>query len=68
MSQNRTRKPSPEDKAYVLDLIERLGTCSAARKLKLSRLAVLNVAHGGDCYQSTLAHVTACRLGAVTAA
>ena len=68
MSQNRTRKPSPEDQAYVRDLIDRFGTCCAARELELSRLAVLNVANGGDCYQSTLQHVTAIRLGSTSAA
>ena len=68
MSQNRTRKPSPEDQSYVRGLIERHGTCTAARKLQLSRLATLNVAQGGDCYASTLAHVTALRLGSVSAA
>ncbi len=65
---HRTRKPSAEDQAYVRDLVDRHGICGAARALKLSRLATLNVSLGGDCYQSTLAHVTERRLSAASVA
>jgi hypothetical protein len=65
---HRTRKPTSEDQAYVRSLVESVGICRAAQALKLSRLATLNVSLGGDCYASTLAHVTQCRLGAAVRA
>lgn len=60
----RTRKPSPEDRAFVRELVHRLGVHKAAEALKLSRLATLSVATGGDCYPSTLDQVTSCRVAA----
>ena len=61
MTTNRTRKPETADRIWVAELIERHGITEAAKRLGLSRLAVLNVAHGGDCYPSTLKHVRAMR-------
>lgn len=46
------------------ELVHRLGVHKAAEALKLSRLATLSVATGGDCYPSTLDQVTSCRVAA----
>ncbi|HEX2871667.1 MAG TPA: hypothetical protein VHP33_10430 [Polyangiaceae bacterium] len=54
---NRTRKPPTPDRVYVSELVERMGVVKAAQALGMSRLATLNIAHGGDCYPSTLARV-----------
>ena len=57
MASNRTRKPDPSDRAFVVGLVEQLGTIGAAKRLGLSRLATLNIATGGTCYASTLRRV-----------
>lgn len=58
-STNRTRKPDPTDRAFVAQLVERLGVVRAAKEIGLSRLAILNVVSGGDCYQPTLEAIAA---------
>lgn len=62
----KTRRPTAADRVFVADIVERLGISAAARELGLSRLATLNVAHGGDCYQCTLERVAHARLVAMS--
>jgi hypothetical protein len=62
MSHDKARHPDPSERDYVSALVDRHGLSRAARHLGLSRLATLNVAHGGVCYPSTLRQVNSVRL------
>jgi hypothetical protein len=66
MSQEKARHPDPDEQSFVAELIEKHGMVTAAKRLGLSRLATLNVAHGGNCYPSTLRQVNSVRLGSAS--
>lgn len=46
--------PDPALRAFVEGMIQRHGVLEAARRLKLSRLATVNLARGGRCQERTL--------------
>lgn len=55
-------RPNPVNVAYVRSLIERLGPVAAAKRLRLSRNAVVSYAGGFHCHVSTDTHITDARL------